>query len=224
MSRNDWTELFGSDDEQYDIKQPIITFETIPGLKLIRQGLDHEQQMALVHALADRNYFSGPDNNQAMIFGKLPSFIDWICPWIIQNYPDLFHADILNREPLFDQAILNMYKKGEGITSHVDLLRFEDGIIIISLLSSCVMKMRPARSKATSYAIPNHAPSYDILLRPGDILALSKEARYNWEHGIDHTTMDEYNGEYIQRNTRISVTLRKLVHTNHESEVSLGTR
>ncbi|GAN00721.1 oxidoreductase, 2OG-Fe(II) oxygenase family protein [Mucor ambiguus] len=219
MSHNiDWEDLFGSDDEDEAVEQDentkqIITFDAIPGLKLIKQALSHQEQMSLTHALIDRNYFTG-NANQAMLFGELPNFIKWIEPWIVENYPDLFGQDILNRQPLFDQAILNMYKKGEGITSHVDLLRFEDGILIISLMSSCIMTMRPARKDATSYHAENTDDNnkYDILLCPGDVLALSQEARYDWEHGIPSQLVDEMDGQKIERGTRISVTLRRLKH------------
>ncbi|KAL0138555.1 hypothetical protein V8B55DRAFT_1515846 [Mucor lusitanicus] len=224
MSNNiDWEDLFGSDDdsdkevEEREHAKPIITFEAIPGLKLIKQALSHQEQMSLTHALIDRNFFTG-NANQAMLFGELPDFIKWVEPWISDNYPDLFGQDIMHRQPLFDQAILNMYKKGQGITSHVDLLRFEDGILIISLMSSCVMTMRPARKDATSYHAENTDDSekHDILLCPGDVLALSQEARYDWEHGIPSRLVDEIEGRSIERGTRISVTLRKLKHGEQE--------
>jgi len=43
--------------------------------------------------------------------------------------------NLLARQPLFNQMIANWYAPSEGIRAHVDLLRFEDGIAIISLLS-----------------------------------------------------------------------------------------
>lgn len=129
---------------------------------------------------------------------------------------------------------------GEGITSHVDLLRsvlklfffqhkmtkdfekfrFEDGILIISLMSSCIMTMRPARKDATSYHAENTDDNnkFDILLRPGDVLALSKEARYDWEHGIQSRLVDEIDGQQIERGTRISITLRRLKHGEQEMQ------
>jgi hypothetical protein len=112
----DWTELFGSDEEEeQEERQPIMTFEAIPGLKLVQQGLTHQQQMDLTHALIRHDYFSGPDANQAMIFGQLPDYIQWIESWVTDRYPELFDDCILNRSPLFDQAILNMYRKGNVI-------------------------------------------------------------------------------------------------------------
>lgn len=76
--------------------------------------------------------------------------------------------------------------------------------------------MRPARANATSYTKQNdddedNEDVIDVLLRPGDILALSKEARYNWEHGIEESLFDNVNGEIIERGTRLSITLRKLI-------------
>ncbi|CAI5508161.1 unnamed protein product [Closterium sp. Naga37s-1] len=44
---------------------------------------------------------------------------------------------VLQREPLFDQMIANWYSGDQGIKPHVDLMRFDDGIAILSLLSPC---------------------------------------------------------------------------------------
>lgn len=76
------------------------------------------------------------------------------------------------------------------------------------------MKMRPARENATSYTVQDDSDNtnvIDLLLRPGDILSLSNEARYNWEHGIEETLFDKVEGEIIERGTRLSITLRKLI-------------
>ncbi|KAI8874757.1 hypothetical protein K501DRAFT_264733 [Backusella circina FSU 941] len=200
----DWKDLFGDEEEEEDNIE-------IKGLTHIKQALDHDQQMLLVNQLIEHGYFS--NTNQAMCFGELPSYINWLIPWISTNHPTLFPREIMERQPLFDQAILNLYKKGQGIVSHVDLLRFEDGIIIISLLSSCVMTMRPANSNKKGYNQHQEQQDTlrrDILLRPGDILALSGEARYDWEHGIEEKLIDEIDGQIIERGTRISVTLRRL--------------
>ncbi|CAI5531605.1 unnamed protein product [Closterium sp. Naga37s-1] len=57
---------------------------------------------------------------------------------------------VLQREPLFDQMIANWYSGDQGIKPHVDLLRFDDGIAILSLLSPCVMTLAPAPPTTTS--------------------------------------------------------------------------
>lgn len=196
ISVMDWTDLFGEDAD-------------IPGLVLMKEALSHDQQMQLLNGIIHSDFFQGSD--QVMQFGHLPSFMDWIIPWT-QSHPDLFPPDIMSRTPLFNQTIINLYRPGQGIKSHIDLLRFDDGIIIISLLSSCVMKMKHGQEQ------------YSLLLRPGDVLALSGEARYEWEHGIEETREDVYQGEPLQRGTRISITLRKMAHSSAEHHVTYSTR
>lgn len=98
--------------------------------------------------------------------------------------------------------------------------RFDDGILIISLLSSCVMEMQPAtedmKQRNHSYHVGNETEqdSKDriaIILRPGDVLAMAGPARYEWRHGIPERSVDEIGDEVIQRRTRISITLRRML-------------
>ncbi|RKP33468.1 hypothetical protein BJ085DRAFT_4350, partial [Dimargaris cristalligena] len=121
----------------------------------------------------------------------------------------------------------NMYRPGDGIKPHVDLARFEDGIGIISLGSSCVMQFRPATAQdrlasgftSTESTIPpsnsttNVAESSDLVnvfLEPGDVLAMSKAARYHWTHAIPETEMDVFDQVAYPRGLRISLTLRRV--------------
>ncbi|KAG2224584.1 hypothetical protein INT45_003724 [Circinella minor] len=203
----DWNELFGSDDssDEYDndnsnTKLNIKTWSLIPGLVLAKEAISHEAQMKLLQAITDNRYFHD-DIDQAICFGTLPKHFSWLETWAKTKGSELFPSVITSRRPLFDQAFINLYPKGKGIKSHVDLLRFDDGILSISLLSSCVMMMKKDNQK-----IP-------VVLRPGDVLALSGEARYQWEHGIEEKTSDQVDGEWIERGTRVSITLRKMVQT-----------
>lgn len=59
---------------------------------------------------------------------------------------------ISHRQPNFDQMIINAYEPGEGISSHVDLLKFEDGIAIVSLGSPATMSFTTADTVANSVA------------------------------------------------------------------------
>jgi hypothetical protein len=109
MTTVDWKELFGSDDEDDNV----ITFNSIPGLTLIKKGITHKEQMTLTHALIKNHNFSKENNvNQSMCFGQLPEYLQRLSDWVTDKYPEIFTEDILNREPLFDQAILNLYEKG----------------------------------------------------------------------------------------------------------------
>ncbi|KAI8371659.1 uncharacterized protein BYT42DRAFT_581022 [Radiomyces spectabilis] len=215
----DWGELFGSDEDQEtpshnegDILQ---SWHSIPGLQLAQHSLTHDEQMQLTNDIIRHGYFDDAAGvNQAMCFGTLPSHFQWLCEWVRQQ-PELLPPNLRDREPLFDQAILNFYHKGQGIISHVDLERFEDGIVIVSLLSSCVMTMRPADKSKVGYSAsksgePSGKVEVPVLLSPGSVMAMSGSARYDWEHGIKEQLVDTYGNITIQRGTRISVTLRKL--------------
>ena len=69
------------------------------------------------------------------------------------------------RQPLFDQLIANKYEPGEGLKPHVDLMRFQDGIAIVSLQASAVLSFTKGERK------------HGVLLSPGDLLLLEGEAR-----------------------------------------------
>ena len=60
--------------------------------------------------------------------------------WQVQAAAQPFwpHA-LLSRKPIFNQAICNHYRPGEGISAHVDLAAFADGIAGISLQAAAVM-------------------------------------------------------------------------------------
>ncbi|CAG8692625.1 11536_t:CDS:2, partial [Scutellospora calospora] len=113
-------------------------------------------------------------------------------------------------------SIINVYNAGDGINSHVDLDRFEDGIVVISLLSACAMQFRPASliNKELGYSDTSTSTNTDqvisIILRPGDVLAMSGPARYDWAHGIEATKIDIVGDERILRRVRVSITLRKM--------------
>ncbi|CAI7772803.1 unnamed protein product [Closterium sp. NIES-54] len=66
---------------------------------------------------------------------------------------------VLQREPLFDQMIANWYSGDQGIKPHVDLMRFDDGIAILSLLSPCVMTLAPALPTTIT---PNPTPTTTV--------------------------------------------------------------
>ncbi|KAI8074103.1 hypothetical protein BC940DRAFT_267402 [Gongronella butleri] len=238
---NDWSDLFGSDDEVHDegsvgswatqdaedvdernaplttaAGAAVDTFDAIPGLYLWRDALTHEEQMAMLRSIIDSNVFG--NRNQAMLFGTLPEHLQWLSDHL--HAQNILPHDLNARKPLFNQAIYNRYEKGEGILPHVDLARFEDGIVILSLLSSCCMSMRPADASAIATAGFNGdiAPisckkraSVDLLLNPGDILVLTGEARYQWTHSIPELNEDYVDGRRVMRGNRVSVTLRRLL-------------
>ena len=125
----DWDELFGSDDnndeddkDNSSNKLNIETWPLIPGLVLAKGAISHEAQMTLLHAITDNRYFHD-EIDQAICFGTLPKHFSWLETWVKTKGTELFPEVIISRTPLFDQAFINLYPKGKGIKSHVDLLR-----------------------------------------------------------------------------------------------------
>ncbi|KAG0253203.1 hypothetical protein DFQ27_007613 [Actinomortierella ambigua] len=107
------------------------------------------------------------------------------------------------------------------LTSHG---MFEDGIIVISLMSPTTMDFYPAKNPMSPSgsahgtgvdqvrcATENDAaPSLSLRLDPGSVLVLEGEARWAWEHGIREHLHDNVDGELVPRRVRVSVTLRRV--------------
>ncbi|KAG8953662.1 hypothetical protein FRC04_001866 [Tulasnella sp. 424] len=197
--------------------------------------------------LAQSNLRGGPaasSSEPASDSSSLPSFLvnllsvlsDILRPHIPSPTHDLLFPSASNgqemrRKPA-RQAILNLYRPGEGITPHVDLLkRFGDGIIIVSLGSATVMQLAPV-------APSNKDDSVDLWLEPRSILVLEKDARYQWTHGIPARKGDWVENDmilsddddkaiWVERGARVSITLRWLLPgaeivggVNEDSEMS----
>eukprot|EP00434_Breviolum_minutum_P023726 symbB.v1.2.020926.t1/scaffold1786.1/size101393/9 len=89
----------------------------------------------------------------------------------------------------FDQLIVNSYDVGEGILPHIDLLKFDDVVLGISLLSEATMIFRRVKSEALPVKPGEECrlPTADavcITLHPGDVYAMKGSARYEWTHEI----------------------------------------
>ncbi|XP_074345184.1 uncharacterized protein LOC141684214 isoform X2 [Apium graveolens] len=175
-------------------------------------------------------WFCEASHNQAMRFGDLPAWATEISTSVKETiqfndyvsdpvtgadcHKDLetclFPPNLLSREPFFDQLIVNQYQPGEGICAHVDLMRFEDGIAIVSLESSCVMHFTRAESEAT-----NNRQKVPVYLSPGSLVLMWGEARYLWKHEINRNPgIQTWEGKNIDQKRRTSITLRKLCNTD----------
>ncbi|KAJ7147322.1 hypothetical protein C8R46DRAFT_1180222 [Mycena filopes] len=155
-----------------------------------------------------KHYFNRPGVNQIMLFGVAsnsspssglpPILLELLATMSVLLQPSLppeIHTLLFPRTPTHArQAILNLYHPGEGITPHVDLLkRFGDGIVGISLGSSCTKLFLPERS----------------------MIVLSGDARYAWTHGIEKRTSDIVADadafRLVERGVRLSITFRWLL-------------
>lgn len=122
------------------------------------------------------------------------------------------------------QAIINLYRPGEGIAPHIDLLnRFGDGIVGVSLGGGMAMRFERAQEGAGAESEGQVGPPYEVWLPPRSVLVLAGEARYEWTHGIAPRTRDRVEVEdagrsgsgsgwqWQERGVRVSVTFRWLL-------------
>jgi alkylated DNA repair dioxygenase AlkB len=127
-----------------------------------------------------------------MYLGELPPMLRSITLKLVHD--GLFHT-------LPDQAIVNEYKPGQGIASHVDCVPcFGDTIATLSLGGECEMEFAYMRTGEVQRTI----------LELGSLLVLSGEARYKWTHAIRARLSD--NGR--PRGRRVSVTFRNVLREN----------
>ena len=224
----------------------IRTAPPIPGLFIPPVFLTQELEDEIAGQCM-RLYFEDRDVNQIMLFGRtvssaegdeddidermgkgLPPFLisllhhlsEILKPWI----PGTVHALLFpprDAPPRARQAILNLYRPGEGITAHVDLLnRFDDGIIGVSFQSGCVMTFDKGAPddgrKPRDASDPDARNRWDLYLPERSILVLSADARYLWTHGIParmHDLVQDNHGDacLIERGIRLSITFRWLL-------------
>eukprot|EP00242_Pyramimonas_sp_CCMP2087_P001395 CAMPEP_0198231558 /NCGR_PEP_ID=MMETSP1445-20131203/115266_1 /TAXON_ID=36898 /ORGANISM="Pyramimonas sp., Strain CCMP2087" /LENGTH=234 /DNA_ID=CAMNT_0043912181 /DNA_START=222 /DNA_END=923 /DNA_ORIENTATION=+ len=199
-------EIFGSsdsdsasDDEEYNqrpLRCPaqvpssgLCLATPVPGLFKVEKFLSPADQAVLLKTMEECGWFDDPDQNQALCFGALPL---WLESAIAGLPPDLIPPAIGQRRPLFDHMLVNIYQPGEGLRQHLDLLRFEDGILSVSLESACTMTFVHVDTKRADVAtdhddvVGSSGPEgeVDVRLEPGDVLFMHSAARYEWTHGI----------------------------------------
>ena len=215
---------------------------SISGLFLPPIRLDTHHASSLLNAL-NGTYFpiSTPTSNQVMLFGtsmfhpallSLLSILSTLLRPVLPQavYQLLFPEDADSRGHE-RQAILNLYRPGEGITPHVDLLeRYGDGIIGVSLGSGCAMRFRRVSGALLQSGLEEpikgegsaNAEVQDVFLPENSVVVLSGDARFGWTHGIEKTRGDwvakevdaeteRKEAEWIERGVRVSVTFRWLL-------------
>ena len=181
----------------------------IPGLTYVPEYITFEEQNLLIHAIDQQEWsinlkrrvqhygyrydYKNGTLASASYLGALP---DWA-----GNIASRLFDDKLTEEA-FDQLIVNEYQPGQGIISHVDCVPcFGNTIISLSLGSPCVMDFTHSQTQK----------KVSLLLSPGSLVVMHKEARYLWQHGIAPRKKDNYKGTEITRTRRISMTFREVL-------------
>jgi alkylated DNA repair dioxygenase AlkB len=129
---------------------------------------------------------------EEMFLGELP---DWVRSVAARLVAEAFF------ESPPDQAIVNEYEPGQGISPHVDRVdSFGPSVASLSLLSACEMRFSHVSSES------EHA----LYLAPRSLLVLREAARYEWRHSISGRVKDVRDGVAIPRSRRLSLTFRTL--------------
>ncbi|KAA1130876.1 hypothetical protein PGTUg99_027650 [Puccinia graminis f. sp. tritici] len=141
---------------------------------------------------------------------RLPSLLSAVNPDNLERLNDLFFGS--DKMDLPWQVIINLYRPGEGIEQHVDLIeRFDEIILGISLGSNVAMEFEPVGQHEPS-------PSRQLYLEQRSGYIISREARYDWTHGIRANQLYDWvcdsssneTRKVLRVRTRVSITIRRL--------------
>jgi alkylated DNA repair dioxygenase AlkB len=145
------------------------------------------------------------------LIARLPALLSAVNPNNVDQLNDLLLGP--NKADLPWQVIINLYRPGEGIEHHVDLVeRFDEIILGISLGSNVAMEFE---------RVDHHAQSSSrqkLYLKQRSGYIISRVARYDWTHGIranqpydyvcDSSTLETR--KVLRVRTRLSITIRRL--------------
>lgn len=194
------TDLFG------DVREDDAV--TIPGLHYRSNYITEKEQQTLLDIIDQQpwltdlkrrvqHYGYRYDYKARMVTPDLylGSLLDWLAPLAIR----------LHQEGLFsaipDQAIINEYLPGQGISAHIDCVPcFGKEIAALSLGSACIME----------FTHPHHIKQTRVL-EPCSLFALSGQTRYEWQHCIPARKSDMISNIKINRARRVSITFRKMI-------------
>lgn len=181
---------------------------TIPGLSYRSNYIDEPEQRALLDTIDQQPWltdlkrrvqhygykydYKARTVTPELYLGPLPG---WMMPL----------ANRLHLNGLFsttpDQAIINEYQPGQGISAHVDCVPcFGSEIASLSLGSACVME----------FTHPHHNRQTKVL-EPCSLFILTGAARYDWQHCIPARKSDVIGCIKINRARRVSITFRNVI-------------
>lgn len=184
-----------------------VRFDEAPGLLYYAPALDRCRQAELCHFIDSLPPSAWlPDyQRRRLCFGHLYDYaargvVEHLGPLpeiLAELAADLVAAGALSKMP--DQAVVNEYLPGQGISRHVDARCFGDEIAAASLGSTAMMRFRR-----------RGVPVLDLVLRPGSLLVMSGPARSELTHEIPARLKDVVDGAPTPRGRRLSITLRRV--------------
>lgn len=181
----------------------------VPGLRYLRAYLSPEEHERFLTTIDQQSWltslkrrvqqygyrydYKSRSVTTSMFLGPLP---DWLA-----GLADRLHREgWVARVP--DQAIINEYEPGQGISAHVDCEPcFGETVLSVTLGSSCLMVFSSLRSEEQ---VP-------LLVEPRSLVVMAGDARYHWKHAIPARKTDVYAGKTFERQRRVSLTFRTVI-------------
>lgn len=198
--------------------------EDVPGMTYYDEVIDQKQENSLLKFLygdpfsgakAWHNGPSGAGGRRVKQFGFAYDYESLT----IKNAPpipdelksliaDLQKKKLLNEH--VNQIIVNEYTPGQGITPHVDHVKwFGDEVASLTLQSGCKMILTN----------PSGSVNKSFYLERRSLIRLTGQARWNFRHSIANTKTDPIKNPQTQtitlkpRGTRVSITFRQVTQT-----------
>jgi alkylated DNA repair dioxygenase AlkB len=179
--------------------EPNTAAPEIPGLRYLADYISNETEHQLVAAIDAETWNTAWQRRRQLYgadYGRSEGAPRAIPEWGLQLAERMFANNITPRR--FDQMLVNEYLPGQGISMHRDYQTFDDTVVSLSLLSTCIMDFRRTKDGRRE----------SILLEPRSLLVLSGESRQEWQHGIATRKNDTWHGQKLPRGRRLSVTFR----------------
>lgn len=181
----------------------------VEGLAYIPAFITQDEERALIEAI-DKNPWITDLKRRVQHYGYKydyraravthDSYVGPLPDWIFSVAARLCERGIFKTVP--DQAIVNEYMPGQGISAHVDCVPcFDDTIVSLTLKSGASMQFQN----------PLTEQKEELYLQERSLIALSGAARYKWTHSIPARKSDRVSGFKIERQRRVSLTFRTVI-------------
>lgn len=147
-----------------------MTHVLIGGLDLDEEFIDREEELNLIRNISIEIAKLPSKNTRfrshVLRYGWDYSSDKWVSDipeWLRDNDADNFY---------YDSITINHYEIGQSIPPHIDSIKFDDMIEVVSLGGDCVMRFVKGPEIV------------DVNLPARSILVMEGEARYKWTHEV----------------------------------------
>ena len=181
----------------------------IEGLQYIPAFITEDEEQALIEAI-DQSFWLTDLKRRVQHYGYKydykvravtdDAYIGELPHWIAPIAKRLHEQGIFKTIP--DQAIVNEYEPGQGISAHIDCVPcFGETIASLTLGSGGTMQFQNTKNGLIE----------KFYLQERSLIVLSGAVRYEWTHAIPARKSDIVGGFKIERKCRISITFRNMI-------------